>query len=343
MDERLQTPVTPLSILPGSTVAQLVAQMAGTSFQARSLAQGAQIWAEMLKDRATIFLGLAGAMVPAGMRRVVAYLIEHRLIDCLVSTGANLYHDLHETLGLHHWQGTPQVDDERLREDHIDRIYDVLVSDDELDEADDLVVRFAQGLGQGKAYTTREFLFLLGESLRERGMREEGILTAAAKARIPIYCPAIGDSGFGLAIAAGRAQGSNRLVFDAVQDVAETVRLCLESPATGVILVGGGTPKNFIQQAQAGAYILGEKPKGHRYAVQITTDSPHWGGLSGATFEEARSWGKIAPEASTTTIYCDATIALPILVTALAQSEAEAIAQRQKPSFGLGEELTFQP
>ena len=131
MDEHLHTPVVPFSISQSCTVSELVAKMAGTSFQARNLAHGAEIWSQMLRDEVTIFFGLAGAMIPAGMRKVMVYLIENRLIDCLVSTGANLFHDLHETLGRFHYQGNPRADNRELRELGIDRIHDVYMSDDE--------------------------------------------------------------------------------------------------------------------------------------------------------------------------------------------------------------------
>ena len=338
MNRHLHTPITPLTISETASISELVAEMAGTSFQARNLGVAAEIWSRMLEDRVTIFLGLAGAMIPAGMRRIMAYLIQHRLIDCLVSTGANLFHDLHETLGRFHYQGSPFVDDKELQRAGIDRIYDTFVSDEEFCTGEDFITNFAASLDQGHVYTTREFFHLLGKRLSGEG-KEEGILTSAAKAGVPIYCPALADSAYGIAIAAGRAHQRNNLHFDVIKDVVEMARIVDAASATGVIYVGGGTPKNFIQQAEVCGHLLDKEFPGHKYAVQITADLPQWGGLSGCTFEEAQSWGKVGAEASMVTVHCDATIALPIVVSALAQRCAEAIQRRGSPTFQLDGEL----
>lgn len=338
MSEFLRTPLRPLPISPGRSVSDLVALMGGTSFQARNLSLGVDIWSRMLQDDITIYFGLAGAMVPAGMRQVIAYLIEKRLIDCLVSTGANLFHDLHETLGHFHWKGCLYVDDALLGKSGINRIYDVFASEQEFISDDEFITQFSNELDQSRPYTTREYLYLLGKRLAEIG-KEEGILTAAAKANVPIYCPAIGDSVFGMAIAAGRVNSGKRLMFDIVQDVVETTRIAVEAKATGVVYVGGGTPKNFIQQCQVCSYIFNKRLEGHKYAIQVTADAPQWGGSSGCTFEESRSWRKVIPEARTVTINCDATIALPIMVSALAETCQEVLKARRKPTFLLGQEL----
>jgi len=339
MEQHLHIPVEPFSISPGRSIAELVTRMGGTSFQARNLARGVEIWSQMLKGEVTIFLGLAGAMIPAGMRQVMVYLIENRLIDCLVSTGANLFHDLHETLGRCHWKGSTGSDDRELASSRIYRIYDVLASEKEFNDTDDFATNFCNALEQDRPYTTREFFLLLGKELSSQA-KKEGILTAAATANLPIYCPALGDSVFGTALAAARVKDGNQLLFDIVKDVAEMVQIASARPS-GVIFIGGGTPKNFIQQAQLCGYIFDKELKGHEYAIQITTDSPQWGGLSGCTFDEARSWGKVAPDAATVTINCDATIALPIMVSALSEASAEAIKNRNKLTFLLGKDLSI--
>lgn len=325
----------------GTSVAQVVAKMGGTAFQARSLALGVDIWSRMLQDEVTIFLGLAGAMVPAGMRPIVVYLIENRLIDCIVSTGANLFHDLHESLGLLHFQGSPHTDDVELAQAKINRMYDVLASDVEYTQHDAFIAAFASSLDPSRPYTTREFLYLLGLELA-KSARVEGILTAAAKAKVPIYCPALGDSILGMALAAGRVKRTNALQLDILKDVIEMTTIATASRATGEVIIGGGTPKNFIQQAAVGGYILGTTSPSLKYAIQITTDAPHWGGLSGCTFEESKSWGKIAGDADTVAIYSDATIALPLMVSALAETAADAIASRKRPQFSLAAELAIQ-
>ena len=337
MEKHSQRRVIPFHISEGCTVSELVNRMRGTSFQARNLARGVEIWSQMLEGEVTIFLGLAGAMVPAGMRLVMAYLIENRLIDCLVSTGANLFHDLHESLGRFHWQGSATADDRKLASSRVYRIHDVLASEEEFDKTESFVIDFSSSLEQERAYTTREYFFLLGRELLAQG-KEEGILTAAARANLPIFCPAPTDSVFGTALALGRVKGGSHLLFDLVGDLMEIVQIACWAKSSGVILIGGGMPKNFIQQIELCGDIFGKELKGHEYAIQITTDSPQWGGLSGCTFDEARSWRKVTQNAATVTINSDATIALPLMVSALSDRSA-AIKERKKPSFLLGREL----
>lgn len=329
--EYLKNKVEPVEIMEGLSVKSLLDMMGRTGFQAKNLSLSVEIWKDMLAGDTTIFLGLAGAMVPAGMRKVLVYLIKNRLIDCLVSTGANLFHDIHETMGKFYWQGHHRVDDVKLREEGIDRIYDVYAVEDEFSQVDKYVYEFSKGIDKSRPYTTREFLHLLGKRLSDE-YEEEGILTSAYKAGMPIYCPAIGDSSIGIALT---MEKERNLVFDVIEDVRETAEIVIEAERTGVIYVSGGTPKNFIQQTEVTAGILsGKSFEGHEYAIQITMDSPHWGGLSGCTFEEAQSWGKVSKRAKQVMLYCDATIALPIIVKTLAESLKNSMTKRIKPDFG---------
>lgn len=336
----LSVPTRPLTIDRQKGVAALLEKMAGISFQGRALATAYQIWKDMLGDRVMIMMGMAGAMVPAGLRRLLVYMIENRLIDCLVSTGANFFHDIHETLGEKHYQCSPNIDDIMLQEALIDRMYDVLADEEKFRKHDAFIGRFAATLDQSRPYTTREFLHRLGQELSKRA-REDGILSAAAKAGIPLYCPAIGDSSIGIGIAENRHIGKNHFSFDVVGDVLETARLAAESPASAVIYFGGGTPKNFVNQTEVTATFIRNSHNGHKYALQVITDAPHWGGLSGCTFEESQSWGKIAHNAKMVTVHCDSTIAMPMLVTALSECST-LIRTRRKPTFQrMGRELKF--
>ncbi len=310
----LHSPVKPLKIETGGSVSSLLRKMGETAFQGKNLALAADVWEKMLRTRNLVFFGLAGAMVPAGMRQVIVYLIKNRFIDCLVSTGANLFHDVHETMGWHHWQGSAAADDRELREAGLDRMYDVYGVDDEFNVSDKFIYEFARTL-ERRPYTTREFLNLLGGEM-SRKSRREGILTSAFKAGVHVYCPAIADSSLGIALA--MEDGPGHFVFDLIGDVKETAHLTASQPS-GVVYVGGGTPKNFIQQAEVTADMMCRRVSGHRHAVQITADAPHWGGLSGCTFEEAQSWGKIAKKSTHVSVFADATIALPIITTALAE------------------------
>lgn len=316
MDKFLRNPTRPLEVDGSNSVSELLDKLGGASFQGRNLSHAYSVWKRMLSDNATIFLGLAGALAPAGMCKLLAHIIQNRWIDCLISTGANLFHDAHEALGRHHWQGDPCVDDRQLKKAGIDRIYDTFAAEEEFRQTDEYIAQFAASLDQTRLYSTQEFLRLLGERLSVDGS-QKGILSAAFESDVPIYCPAIGDSSIGIAVAYGRYKGENSLNFDIVADILETAKMVIQSESTGVIYLGGGTPKNFIQQTEITASIMGEEVSGHKYAIQIITDPPHWGGLSGCTFAEAQSWGKIATNAAAATVYCDATIALPIMVTAL--------------------------
>ncbi|RJP68723.1 MAG: deoxyhypusine synthase [Candidatus Abyssobacteria bacterium SURF_17] len=329
----LQKPVESLQVNAESTIGDLLQRMGNTAFQARNLSTAVAIWAEMLKDNVTIFFGLAGAMVPAGMRRLITYLVKNRLIDCLVSTGANLFHDCHEEIGQMHYQGSHRADDLILKEHGIDRIYDVFALDWNFLNTDKVIADFGVSIGERKL-NTREFLYLLGAHLSKLG-KDAGILSAAYEAKIPIYCPAISDSSIGIALAVAAAKGSKIPSLDVISDVLESAHLVADAEATGVIYVAGGTPKNFIQQTEVTAPLVGRTVKGHTYAIQLSVDPPYWGGLSGCTFEEAQSWGKIAKQAQKVTVYCDATISLPIVVHALVQQHADLIAARKAPSLRL--------
>ena len=337
--EILTKPTRPLEIDRRKNVAALLEKMEGISFQGRSLGTAFHVWKRMLDDRVMIMMGMSGAMIPGGMRRLVVYMIKNRLIDCLVSTGANFFHDIHESLGRLHFQCSPNIDYISLQKNLIDRMYDTLVDEEEFREEDAYIGRFASTLDQSRPYTTREFLYLLGKEVSKRA-KEDGIVTAAYKAGIPLYCPAIGDSSIGIGVAENRHLGKNSLTFDIVGDVLETAHLAGDSPASGVIYFGGGTPKNFVQQSEVTATFMRQASEGHKYALQVVTDAPHWGGLSGCTFEEAQSWGKIAHDASMVTCNCDSTIAMPILVTAMSE-QRELIRKRKKPVFKMGRELQF--
>lgn len=334
----LAAPTQPFRVDRANSAASLLEKMAGTAFQGRQLGQAFSVWKEMLADPdCTILMGLSGAMVPAGMRRLVRFMIEHRLIDILTSTGANFFHDIHETKGFHHYQGSADMDDEALGAVMVDRMYDVLADEVRFREHDLWIGSFAARLDQARPYTTREFLYRLGLEVG-RDCGEDGIVTAAAKCGVPLFCPAIGDSSIGIGVAESRHRGENRLMFDMMADVLEITNAVADSKATGVIYFGGGTPKNYTQQSEVVAILMNRGKEGHRYGVQIVTDAPHWGGLSGCTLAESQSWGKLAKGARMVDCHCDSTIAMPLLVSALAEQE-DLLAARRPPSFDMGRVL----
>ena len=326
----LTKPVKPFDVESSNSFSALLEQMGQTGFQGKNLGLSFEIWREMLKGERTIVLGLSGAMIPAGMRKIFTYLIENIFIDVIVSTGANLFHDGHEILGNHHFQGTPFVNDNKLFERGVDRIYDVYASEEEFTEVDSYIEFLSYNLKSGKKYTTREYFYLLGKELNEVAV-EDGILTSAYKNNIPVYCPAFGDSAIGISLAIGRHKGKSEIHFDIIKDVMETAYIISESPSTGIIFIGGGTPKNYIQQTEVTAKGMKINSPGHDYAIQICADPPHWGGLSGCTFAESQSWGKIATNAKKVNLYADATLALPILVLLVLQNPK--VKTRRKESF----------
>lgn len=317
----LNHPTEPFEIQPDATVHDVLLRMAATGFQGRNLGRALQVWERMHDAGAFVFLGISGALVPAGMRTAISWLVTNGYVQCVVSTGAQLFHDLHETLGFHNYQGRLDEDDSRLRALRVDRMYDVLASEMEFQTVDAWVAAVAdQAYPQETILTTPEFLALLGREALAKHTGVDGIVTTCARTGVPIFCPALGDSSIGLALAFRQARGSGgRLLFDLAGEVIHMARLVEQSSSTGVIFLGGGTPKNYIQQAEVALEYISGVDRGHQYGIQITTDAPHWGGLSGCTFRESESWGKYERDAMTATVYADATIALPLLVTALAQ------------------------
>jgi len=329
----LQTPIEPFAVEAGLSADKILERMERISFQGRNLATAQRVWLKMLEDDVTIFLGMAGALSAGGLRLVVAHLIANRYVDCLVSTGANLYHDLHETRGQRHYIGSPHADDAALAEDRIDRVYDTFASEEEFCGNDNWIADFAATLEQ-RPYTTREFLYLLGGHLWKTTQRD-GILTAAYRAHVPIFCPAIADSSIGMGLSQARHKRPGTGLIDAIGDIVESANMVIRRPRTASVVLGGGTPKNFINQASVQAEFFSDEVGGHRFALQIVTDVPHFGGASGSSLEEAQSWGKLATDAARVTVQADATIALPILASALAAMAPPALARRKKPVFDL--------
>jgi len=329
----LQTPIEPFAVEAGLPADQLLARMERISFQGRNLATAHRIWLKMLQDDVTIFMGMAGALSAGGLRLIVAHLILNRYVDCLVSTGANLYHDLHETRGQRHYVGSPHADDAALAEDRIDRVYDTYASEEEFIANDSWIADFAVTL-ETRPYTSREFLHLLGGHLWN-ATGADGILTAAFRASVPIFCPAIADSSIGMGLSQARQKKPGAGSIDIIGDIVESANVVIRRPRTASVVLGGGTPKNFINQASVQAEFYNDEVGGHRYALQIVTDVPHFGGASGSSLEEAQSWGKLAADSAKVSVQADATIALPLLATALAGSASALLAARKMPVFTL--------
>lgn len=301
--KRQEKPIIPAKITHDMTVRQLVDSFSNCAFGAGRLSEAADIYREMVRDsECTKFFGLAGAMVPAGMRQIVSDAIRDGDIDILVTTGANLVHDLIESMGLHHYKGTDSTDDVLLRHNSINRIYDVFLPEENFSKLEAKLQPMFRELPD--KLSIRELLSHIGENLDDKN----SILKSAYDMGIPVYCPAIQDSIIGLQ--AWLYKQTRPLNVDVFSDMKELIDRCYEAQRAGVLIVGGGVPKNFILQSML------VTPRSFDYAIQLTMDRPETGGLSGATLDEARSWGKIGENARSVTVYSDATITLPIMIAA---------------------------
>lgn len=337
-EEILNHPTVPFEAENTFSIGAILEKMEKISFQGRTLGKAWSLWKKMIETPGTtIFLGLAGAMVPAGMRKILASLITHRFVDIVVSTGANLYHDLYETAGFSHYIANKYVSDAYLREQEINRVYDTYCDDRKFDFLDQEIGKWAEQLAKNHPYplSTREFFYFLGEWANS-WKKEEGILTTAYRKNVPIYCPAIGDSSFGIALVQHLRQNTGTLHLDVLKDVYEMAHLASVASFPSVVFIGGGTPKNFTQQAEVVAKALGKSVTGYHFALQITQDVPFWGGLSGCTFDESTSWGKISPDAEKVMLHCDATIALPLLGSALMEYASRGFRRKVFPTFTPG-------
>jgi deoxyhypusine synthase len=326
-------PVSPIKIQQNKSVISLLRDLSQTGFQGKALAKACFLMEEMLNDsEVTILFGYAGSLSTTGQWKIIQWLIENNMIDILVPTGANISEDIVEGLGFNYYQGSMTADNEKLFQNGYNRYYDVYGKEEDYYEMTELIASFIMTLDQKHNYSSREFLFKLGLWLNEKKI--ECIVASAARKNIPIFCPALIDSPYGDAALLAKSRGFN-LCIDSVKDYSEFMGLSEKTKATGVVYIGGGVPKDFIQLFAVSSSLLHsnfsvpnrsdgkersvteEVSYPHRYAIQITTDSPQWGGLSGCTFDEAVSWGKEHANGKNVQCYCDATIALPLIVNGL--------------------------
>ncbi len=320
-EEYLSTKMRTIEVRKRS-ISELLEAMSQTGFQGKQLANAYKVLRAMIEEQDnTIFLGLAGSMSTTGQWRIVKWLVENRYVDVLVSTGANVSEDLLEGLGFSYYQGSQTANDEELLEQQIDRYYDVYADELQYRQLEGFISEFMGTLDRSHPYSSAEFLHLFGKYQHERGI--DSITAAAYRAGVPIYSPALADSGYGVAAAQLYKDKGIRVTLDQFADLVQLGEIGDRSAHTSVIYIGGGVPKDTIQLVSVIVDLNrgGEQVFPHKYAVQITTDSPQWGGLSGCTFEEAISWGKIDSSQETRAVcYCDATIALPILSHALVET-----------------------
>jgi deoxyhypusine synthase len=292
------------------TVDELVRQMKGTAFNGRQLAEATDIVEAMVKEKGCAkFLGLSGALVPAGMRACVVEMIKSGWVDTILTTGANMTHDMSIGFGEHYIQCEPdESKDEELRKKQISRIYDVLSPDKTSEAFETGMQKILSDIGEG-SFATYELMKEVGGRLED----ENSIVRAAAKHNVKIIIPAFFDSIFGFQV--WMYSQEKKLVIDERKDLDYMINthygLKDRKCNSGALILGGGVPKNYILQS----VLIPEKP--HKYVVQVTSDVPQFGGLSGATLSEAISWGKVTKESRLCTVHCDATIAFPIIISAL--------------------------
>lgn len=310
--------IEPLELKGNEKVDDFIEKVFGYSgYNARRLAEACQIFSKMVENKATIGLTLAGAMTPIGMSGPVIKMMEAGFVDFIISTGANLYHDLHRAYNMPMVQGEVDVDDSELYKQGIARIYDVFIEDDEtMLPTDKAILTAVEKRTFDKPLSTAELHKLIGDTVMEKAQQpQKSILAMAAKFNVPIYSSAPGDSSVGMNLAMPYLFG-HKVMVDTVADIIETTAIVREAKKNGVIIVGGGSPKNFYLQTQPTLWQIfwDDSKGGHDYFIQLTTDSPHFGGLSGATPQEAESWGKVKdPKKNSAVVYSCASITFPLL------------------------------
>jgi deoxyhypusine synthase len=294
--------IEPIKIQEGMKVSELVDGMGKMGFGAIKISKASVLMKKMFDDEdCKVFLGLAGAMVPVGMKEIILDLLDN--VDVFVTTGANLTHDLMESLGEKHYRGDESMDDEKLNKEGIDRIYNVLMKNSVYEKLEDFFTEHFDVFKECK--NIKEFLWKIGELTSG-----QGILKKCYEKKIPIFCPGISDSGIGLMIWGRVAAGKGETNIDVFADLNDIIDFSWTAKKTGIIYVGGGLPKNFIQQSL-------QFSKGADYGIQITTDRAEPGGSSGAPLKEGISWGKMNKAADFVDVFCDATIALPLIYGAI--------------------------
>ncbi len=314
--EYLKDKVVHLDITQHNVV-PLVEAMGKTAFQARNLNRAAQIFNMMQEDKdCVVFLTLAGSLISAGMKKVVNTLVQNNMVDAIVSTGANIVdQDFFEALGFYHYQGTPFVNDHELRELMIDRIYDTYIDEEDLRICDDTIAQICDKL-ERRPYSSREFVQEMGRFLEDdkyKASREDSIVYNCFKKDVPIFVPAFSDcsAGFGLVHHQYHTSGP-KVTLDSAADFLEITKIKTEKKESGIFMMGGGVPKNFVQDIVVAAEIIGQDVPMHKYAVQVTVADERDGALSGSTLKEACSWGKV-DTVYEQMVFAEATLALPLI------------------------------
>lgn len=294
----------------------IIKAMDKMSFTSRDLAKATGIYNMMLQDKdCAIFLVIAGSTSAGGCMKLYADLVKNNMVDAIVSTGASIVDmDFFEAMGFRHYQGTPFIDDKLLRDNYIDRIYDTYIDEEELQACDAAIGKIADSL-EPRPYTSREFIREMGKWLTKNAKKKNSLVQTAYEHDVPIFCPAFTDSsaGFGLVLHQER-NPKKHMTMDSIRDFRELTEIKLKSKASGLLMIGGGVPKNYVQDTVVCAEILGRDVEMHKYAVQITVADSRDGACSSSTLKEACSWGKV-DTAFEQMVYAEATSVLPLLAS----------------------------
>ncbi len=295
---------------------KIIASMEKMSFVSRETANAAKIFNQMIKDKdCTIFLTLAGSTSAAGCMRIYRDMVKYNMVDAIVATGASIIDmDFFEALGFKHYQGSQFQDDTELRKNYIDRIYDTYIDEDELQICDKKICEIADGLDP-RNYTSREFIHEMGKYLKKNSIKKDSLIETAFDHNVPIFCPAFTDSsaGFGLVIHQEK-NPEKHITIDSIREFRELTEIKIKSKSSGLFMIGGGVPKNFIQDTVICAELLGKEVEMHKYAVQITVADSRDGACSSSTLKEASSWGKV-DVTKEQMVFAEATSVLPLIAS----------------------------
>ena len=294
----------------------IISSMEKMSFVSRETANAAKIYNEMLSEKdCTIFLTLAGSTSAAGCMHIYRDLVKYNMVDAIVATGASIIDmDFFEALGFRHYQGSQFQDDAELRKNYIDRIYDTYIDEEELQACDQTICNIANSL-KPKTYTSREFIKELGKYLKTNAKKKGSLIEAAYDNDVPIFCPAFTDSSAGFGLVMHQEQNPDKhLTIDSVREFRELTEIKLQSKQSGLMMIGGGVPKNFVQDTVVCAELLGKKVDMHKYAIQVTVADTWDGACSSSTLKEASSWGKV-DVTKEQMVFAEATSVLPLIAS----------------------------
>lgn len=294
----------------------IIESMDKMSFTARDLARASKIYDMMLADRdCTIFLTISGSTSAGGCMQVYSDLVKYNMVDAIISTGASIVDmDFFEALGFKHYRGTPNVDDRALRENYIDRIYDTYIDEEQLQACDHTTEVIADSL-EPKPYSSQQFIWEMGKYLVKNAKKKNSLVQTAYENGVPIFVPAFSDCSAGFGLVSHQVKHPEKhMTIDSVKDFHDATKIKIASPTSGLLMIGGGVPKNFVQDTVICAEVLGKNVPMHKYAVQITVADARDGALSSSTLKEASSWGKVDTSYEQM-VYAEATSVLPLLAS----------------------------